>query len=71
MTDNFRGLEAICCNNKLIWRKSRITINFNIYYDISIAVREKRKAELMEQRVTNCKGDQKYYFISYIVYFGV
>ena len=41
MTDNILG-------NELIWRKTRITINFNMYYDSCMAV---RKAELMEQSV--------------------
>ena len=57
MTDNI--LE-------LIWRTTHITINFNIYYDSCMAVGKKtisiRKAELMEQRVINCEGDQKKLF---------
>ena len=51
--------------NELIWRKTRITINFNIYYDSCMAVKKAisiRKAELMEQKVINCEGDQKKLF---------
>ena len=55
MTDIILALKAIC-------RKTRITINFNIYYDSCMAVKKAisiRKAELMEQSVINCDGDQK------------
>ena len=65
MTDNILALKAICRKNELIWRKTRVTIYFNIYYDSCMAVKmaiSKRKAELMEQRVNNCEGDQKKLF---------
>ena len=58
-------LKAIRRKNDLIWRKTRITINFNIYYDSSMAMRKaisKRKTELMDQRVINYEGDQKKLF---------
>ena len=62
MTDDILTLEAIRRKNELIWRKTRTTINFDIYYDSCKAVKEtisKRKSELMEQRVIDCEGDQK------------
>ena len=62
MTDDILTLKAIRRKNELIWRKTRTTINFDIYYDSSKAVEEaisKRKSELMEQRVIDCEGDQK------------
>ena len=65
MTDNILALKAIRCKNEFIWRKTRNTINFNIYYDSCMAVQKaisKRKAELMEQRFNNCEGDQKKLF---------
>ena len=65
MTDKILALKAIRRKNELIWRKPRITINFNIYYDSCMAVKKAismRKAELMEQRVINCEGDQKKQF---------
>ena len=58
-------LKEICYKNELIWRKTLIIINFNIYYDSCMAVKEaisKRKVELMEQMVNNCEGDQKKLF---------
>ena len=61
MTENILALKAIRRKNELIWRKTRITINFNIYYDSCMAVKKAisiRKAELMEQNVINCEGDQ-------------
>ena len=33
MTDNILSLKAIWRKNELIWRKTRIIINFNIYYN--------------------------------------
>ena len=65
MTDNILALKAIRQKNELIWRKTRITINFHIYYDSCMAVKKAisiRKAELMEQSVINCEDDQKKLF---------
>ena len=62
MTDDILTLKAIRRKNELIWRKTRTTIHFNIYYDSCKAVKEAistRKSELMEQRVIDCEGDQK------------
>ena len=38
MTDNIFTLKDIRRKNELIWQKTRITINFNIYYDSCIGV---------------------------------
>ena len=65
MTDGILTLKTIRRKSELIWRKTRTTINFDIYYDSCKAVKEaisKRKSELMEQRVINCEGDQKKLF---------
>ena len=65
MTDDILKLKAIRRKNELIWRKTRITINFDIYYESCKAVKNaisKRKSELMEQRVIDCEGDQKKLF---------
>ena len=65
MTDDILTLKAIRRKNELIWQKTRITINFDIFYDSSKAVKEaisKRKSGLMEQRVIDCEGDQKKLF---------
>ena len=65
MTDDILILNAIRRKNELIWRKTRTTINFDIYYDSCKAVKEaisKRKSELMEQRVIDCEGDHKKLF---------
>ena len=74
MTDDILTLKAIHRKNELIWRKTRTTINFDTYYDSCKAVKKyisKRKSELMEQRVIDCEGDQKKWFLSYILYLGV
>ena len=71
MTDDILALKAIRKKNELIWRKTRSTINFDIYYDSCKAVKEaisKRKSELMEQRVIDCEGDQNFFFLLYILY---
>ena len=41
MNDNILALKGNRRKNELIWRKSRITINFNIYYDSCIDVEKK------------------------------
>ena len=64
MTDDILKLKAIRRKNELIWQ-TRITINFDIYYESCKAVKKaisKRKSELMEQRVIDCEGDQKKLF---------
>ena len=71
MTDGILTLKTIRRKSELIWRKTRTTIKFDIYYDSCKAVKEaisKRKSELMEQRVINCEGDQKNWFLSYILF---
>ena len=65
MTDNILALKANRRKNELIWRKTRITINFNNYYHSCMAVKKAisiRKAEPMEQRIINGEGDQKKLF---------
>ena len=65
MTDDMLKLKAIRRKNELFWRKTRTTINFDMYYDSSKAAKKpisKRKSELMEQRVIDCEGDQKKMF---------
>ena len=64
-TNNILALKAIHRKNELIWWKTLITVNYNIYYDSCMAVKKAisiRKTELMEQRVINCEGDQKKLF---------
>ena len=39
MTDDILTLKAIRRKNELIWRKTRTTINFDIYYDTCKAVK--------------------------------
>ena len=65
MTDDILTLKVICRKTGLIWRKTCIIINFDIYYYSCKAVKmaiSKRKSELMEQRVIDCEGDQKKMF---------
>ena len=50
ITDNILALVANRRKNELIWRETRFTTNFNIYFDSCIAVKKaisKWKAELM------------------------
>ena len=71
MTDHILTLKAIRRKNELIWRKTRTTINFDIYYDSCKAVKKaisKRKSKLIKQKVIDCEDDQKKKcFLSYIL----
>ena len=61
----YSGAETIRRKNELSWRKTRITIYFNIYYCRCMAVKKAisiRTDELLEQRVINCEGDKKKLF---------
>ena len=63
MTDNVLALKAIRRKNEFLWRKTRITINFNIYYDSCMAVKKvisKRKAEIMDKRLIIVKVTRIY-----------
>ena len=74
MTNNILALKAIRRKNELIWRKTRITINFNIYYDSCMAVKKAisiRKAELMNKRLLIVKVTRRNCFLSYILYLVV
>ena len=65
MTDDILALKAIRRKNELICRKTRTTINFDMYYDSFTAVKRtifKRKSELMEQKVIDCEVDQNKLF---------
>ena len=56
MTDNILALKAIRRKNKLIWRKTCITINLNIYYDSYMAVKKANSIRKDEQYVSfKCK----------------
>ena len=51
MTNDILTLKANHRKNELIWRKTRTTINFDIYYNGCKAVKKAisiRKSELME-----------------------
>ena len=65
MTDDILKLKTNRRKNELIWRKTRTTINVDIYYESCKAVKKaisKIKSELMEQMVIDCEGDQKKLF---------
>ena len=71
MTDNILALTQFVVKNELIWRKTHITINFNIYYNSCMAMKKQisiMKTELMEQMV---KMARRNCFLSYILYLGV
>ena len=62
MADYILTLKAIRRKNELIWRKTRTTINFDIYYDSCKPAKKaisEIKSEVMEQMVIDCEGDQK------------
>ena len=73
-TDNILAPETIRRQNKFIWRRTLITINFHIYYDSCMVMMKaiyNSKAEPMEQRINNCNGHQNRLFLSLIFYLGV
>ena len=75
MTNIILALKAIRRKNELIWRKTRITINFNIYYDSCMAV--KKAISNQESRTNGTKGylivkvTRRNCFLSYILYLVV
>ena len=71
MTNNILALKAIRRKNELIWRKTRITINFNIYYDGCMAVKKAISIRKAELRLLIVKVTRRNCFLSYILYLVV
>ena len=62
ITDNFLALKKIRRKYESIWRRTRLTILFDLYKESCKAVKHaitESKAKITQQKISDCNGDQK------------
>ena len=62
MTDYILVLKALRRKFESLWRKTRLTVHFDMYSgscrDVKTAI-SKSKSEILQKKVSDCNGDQK------------
>ena len=62
MTDDVLVLKALRRKYESLWRKTRLTVHFDMYsgswIDVKTAI-SKRKSEILQNKISDCNGDQK------------
>ena len=65
MTDDILVLKALRRKYESLWRKTRLTVHFDMYsgscMDIKAAI-SKSTSEIFQKKITDCNGDQKKLF---------
>ena len=64
ITDNILALKKIRRKHESIWRRTRLTIHFDLYKESCKAVKQaiiESKAKITQQKIIDCNGDQKSY----------
>ena len=65
MTDDILVLKALRRKYESLWRKTRLTVHFDMYsescMDVKTAIRN-RKSEILQKKISDCNGDQKKLF---------
>ena len=62
MTDYILVLNALGHKYESLWRKSRLTVHFDMYSEGCIAVKKtisKSKSVILQNKISDCNGDQK------------
>ena len=62
--DNILALKNIRHKHESIWRRTRLTIHFDLYKESCKAVKQaiiESKAKITQQKISDCNGDQKNY----------
>ena len=58
-------LKALCRKYELLWRKTRLTVHFDMYSEscmnVKTAIRNS-KSEILQKKISDCNGDQKKLF---------
>ena len=65
ITDNILALKKIRRKHESIWRRTRLTIHFDLYKESCKAVKQaiiESKAKITQQKISDCNGDQKKVF---------
>ena len=62
MTDAILVLKTLCRKYESLWRKTRLTVHFDMYsescMDVNTAI-SNRKSEILQKKISDCNGDQK------------
>ena len=65
MTDDILVLKALRRKYESLWRKTRLTVHFDMYsescMDVKTAIRNS-KSEILQKKISDCNGDQKKLF---------
>ena len=59
------ALKALRCKYESLWRKSRLTVQFDMYsgscMDVKTAI-SNSKSKILQKKISDCNGDQKKLF---------
>ena len=61
MTDDILVLKALRRKYVLLWRKSRLTVHFDMYSECCMDVKtaiSNSKSEILQKKISDCNGDQ-------------
>ena len=65
MTDDILVLKALRRKYQSLWRKTRLTVHFDMYsgscIDVKTAI-SKSKSEILQKKISDCNGYQNYFF---------
>ena len=65
MTDDILVLKALRRKYESLWRKTRVTVHFDMYsescMDVKTAI-SNSKSEILQKKISDCNGDQKKLF---------
>ena len=66
MTDDISVLKALRRKYESLWRKTRLTVHFDMYSECCMAVKKKAisksKSVILQKKISDCNGDQKKLF---------
>ena len=55
-------MKALCRKYESLWRRTRLTVHFDMYsgscMDVKTAI-SKSKSEILQNKISDCNGDQK------------
>ena len=62
MTDDILVLKALCRKYESLWRKTLLTVHFDMYSESCLAVKKaisKSKSGILHNKFSVCKGNKK------------
>ena len=65
MTDDILVLKALRRKYESLWRKTRLTVHFDMYSESCMGVKtaiSNSKSEILQKKISDCNGDQKKIF---------